>query len=490
MLTSNALDQPFYDRAHEIDALDRAWRRTAVRGQMMLLYGRRRVGKTFLLQRFFLSDRERAARTCYLLAQQTSALEQRRDAAERVLAAFPTPGVAVEDLAVSWRALLRYVSASAGTGPICLILDEFPYLVAQAPELPSLLQSWWDTEGVGARLLVVLCGSQLSAMAALGSPSAPLYGRFDAGRILLEPMRYDEVAAFYAGKSRFGPRDVLTMYGALGGTPRYHAMADTSLDMPGALVDLLFRHRSPLDEEIRFLLAGEQIRDPAPYNAVLTAIASGETSFGKIQARTGLERGSLAGALETLMELSWIRRERPFGESNDRRSIYVAADPFLTFWFRFVRPAAGERAFTAGERIWAERVRPHLADYMGRHVFEGICRQWLERHGRDRLGFAARRIGRYWSRDGQIEIDLVAESESAGMLFAECRWKENGQLDLNDLVRLKAKVAGLPNANWRRSPTFALFTTGAVAPPLRAVGDSAPDLHLVGLTDLLLDQLG
>src|SRR5208337_4292603 len=107
-------------------------------------------------------------------------------------------------------------------------LDEFPYLIAQTPELPSILQAWWDREGVHAPLMVVLCGSQLSAMAALGQESAPLFGRFNAGIFCLEPLPYHDVAAFYADRPLYGTTETLLMYGVLGGTPRYHALVDTT----------------------------------------------------------------------------------------------------------------------------------------------------------------------------------------------------------------------------------------------------------------------
>ena len=225
---------PFFNRTAELAALDRAWRQRGTGGQMTLLYGRRRLGKTYLLQRFFAgSDTEPPKPHCYYLAEQTTAAAHRSALAAQLLEALPDAGVAVEELAVSWNALLRHVSArcrerSAKEGRFGLILDEFPYLVEQSPELPSVLQSWWDREGLHARLYVILCGSQLSAMAALGQESAPLYGRFNAGIMLLEPLHYEEVAAFYADSPHYGLAETLLMYGVLGGTPRYHALVDTS----------------------------------------------------------------------------------------------------------------------------------------------------------------------------------------------------------------------------------------------------------------------
>src|SRR5271154_6107824 len=193
-----------------------------------------------------------------------------------------------EDIAVSWNALLRYASQQAkgrkkGAGRFALILDEFPYLVDQTPELPSILQAWWDREAVHSPLFIVLCGSQLSAMAALGQESAPLFGRFNAGIFHLNPLDYEDVAAFYADSPHYGIVEKLLMYGVFGGTPRYHALVDTSRPPAEEIVALLMQPRAILDSEVRFLLGSEQIRDPAPYNAILAAIAGGETKFNGIQ---------------------------------------------------------------------------------------------------------------------------------------------------------------------------------------------------------------
>jgi len=461
---------------------------------MMLLYGRRRIGKTYLLQRYFAAGVNGSGEGrphCYFLAEQTTAAEQRAALAREILDALPAEGVAEAEIAVSWNSLLRFASQHAsarpdGAGRFGLILDEFPYLVEQTPELPSIIQAWWDREGAHAPLFVVLCGSQLSAMAALGSESAPLFGRFNGGVFRLEALTYEDVAAFYSGSPRYGIPEVLTMYGVLGGTPRYHALADTSQPPESEIVTLLMQPRAILENEIRFLLSSEQIRDSAPYNAVLGAIAAGETQFGKILNRTGIERGSLSFYLKTLQGLGWVRRELPFGETSDRRALYRIADPFLSFWYRFVAPLSSSLQFSNPKDVFAERVAPLLGDYMGRYVFEEICTQWLRRHARERLSLAIKSLGRYWSRDGRVEIDIVAEMDDGRFLFCECKWRAGSAARLSDYATLRAKVAGLPDAKWREGASYALFAVGGFAPELeRLASDRNERLFLVAGRDLL-----
>ena len=483
--------EPFFNRVTELAALHRAWNRPGAGGQMAMLYGRRRLGKTYLLQRFFADAPPKAH--CYFLADQTTAVSQRRELAVQILEALPDAGVAVpEEIAVSWNTLFRYVSQACRqrTPPdgtrFGLILDEFPYLVEQSPELPSLLQAWWDREGLHSPLFVILCGSQLSAMAALGEASQPLYGRFNAGIIKLAPLRYDEVAHFYARQPHYRLPETLAMYGILGGTPRYHALINPALPMAQEVVDVLLRPQSPLENEVRFLIGSQQIREPAPYNAILGAIAGGTLQYGAILNATGVEPGSFARYLRVLTELGWIRRELPFGETGDRRALYRVADPFLAFWYRFVVPLASELQFSDPARVYDERIAPQLPGYMGWHVFEEICHQWLQAHAYTRLGLTLRGAGRYWSRDGQIEIDVISPLANDTYLYGECKWSGAHPVGLSVYMALTGKVARLPRAEMQRDPTFVLFSTSGFAPELHAIAaNPAHRLHLVGPADLL-----
>jgi AAA+ ATPase superfamily predicted ATPase len=322
-------------------------------------------------------------------------------------------------------------------------------------------------------------------MAALGNESAPLFGRFNAGVFKLDPLTYYDVASFYNGSPQYGDVEKLVMFGALGGTPRYHALVDTAKSPATEIITLLMQPRAILENEVRFLLGSEQIREPAAYNAVLGSIASGDTQFANIQQRIGVERGTLSFYLRTLQDLGWIRREMPYGEKTDRRALYRVADPFLSFWYRFVAPLASALQFSDPKKVYDENVAPHLAQYMGWAVFEEVCAQWLQRHAEDRLSMKIRDFGRYWSRDGQIEIDIVAEREDGTYLFGECKWRADTVIRLSDYSALQAKVAGSPEARWRNSPSHILFAVGGFAPELHSLaGDPNERLYLVSGGDL------
>ncbi len=436
------------------------------------------MGKTFLLQHFF-AERTEASPYCYYLADQSTAENQRLMLAERLLETFPTPGLAPYEIAATWNSLLRYFSGKVNGERAALILDEFPYLVAQSPELPSVLQAWWDLEAIHTSAFVVLCGSQLSVMAALADETAPLHGRFNAGRLRLEPMAYVDVGAFYESAPAYGPLTKLLMYGAFGGTPRYHSLADTELAWDEQIVDLLFRPGAPFEGEGRSLLASEQVRDLAPFNAILGAIARGATRHGEIQTASGLLGTAVSYPLNVLQELEWIRKERSFGETSDRRATYRIADPFLQFWYRFGAPFASAFRFEDPMAVFNARVRPRLDEYMGRYVFEEVGDQWLRANTREEFGASIDRIGRYWSRDGRTEIDVVAELADGRYLFAECKWSAQSQVGSGVYASLRAKVESLPEASWRRHPVFVLFSVGGFTDELRVLAESEGNVLLV-----------
>jgi len=486
--------EPFYDRQNELGALGRAWSRRGA--GLAMLYGRRRLGKTYLLQRFLadlLNTEPKVTGRCYYLADQSTADAQRFAFAERLLEAFPSAGFEPREIAVSWNSLLRFFStqarASENLGKAALIIDEFPYLVAQCPELPSVIQAWWDQDGAHASIFVILCGSQLSVMAALANETAPLHGRFNAGRIRLEPMRYSDVAEFYAGEPTYGVKERLLMYGAFGGTPRYHGLANPAIPWRDQIVDLLLRPGAPFEGEARALLASEQIREPAPYNAILGAIARGCTHHNEIQNQTGIASATLNHPLNVLQELEWVQKERSFGETSDRRSIYRIADPFLLFWYRFGAPLASALQFEDPMTVFRERVEPNLDNYMGWSVFEDVCAQWLRIHSRSTLDLPIRSLGRYWSRDGRTEIDVVADLEGGRKLFGECKWSAESKVDVGVYSRLRAKVETLPDNDWKRDAQYVLFSVGGFTEELVALRKASKNIHLIN-GEMLFGQSG
>lgn len=450
---------PFYNRAAELNALEAAWR--SPEAQLALLYGRRRIGKTYLLQHFLDQEKPHA----YFLAAQTSFAENMVGLADTLLVAIPGTGLTPADLP-TFRSILEFARQRCGERRFALVLDEFQYLLAQEPSLPSQIQAWWDTGGLRSQVFLVLCGSHLGVMEGLGGEQSPLFGRFTFRR-KLPPMAYYDTAQFYEA-SGYSARERLTAYGILGGTPRYHALFDPQMSLERNICQRILSPVGLLHHEPEFLISSSQVRDPAPYNAVLRAIAEGCTRPNEIAQRAGATSAQLSFYLRTLMELEWVTREEPFGETSARTALYRIADHFLHFWYRFVAGLRSELEFQDVAPVYAARVEPFINDYMGQHVFEDICRQYLRIRGLQCLGQAIVRAGRYWSRDGQLEVDIIAELADGRFLVGECKWS-SAPVGIGVYYGLREKVARLPRPAYRKEPVYAVFSAAGFDSDLEEV---------------------
>lgn len=447
---------PFYNRDIELRALEERW--NAPEAQLAVLYGRRRIGKTYLLQHFLEEQRPHV----YFLAAQTSLAENMRELAEALLACAPDSGLSPTDLP-TFRSILEFLWQTTRERRVALVLDEFQYLLALDPSLPSQIQAWWDTRGLRSRAFLVLCGSHLGMMEGLGGAQSPLFGRFTF-RNKLQPMTYDDTARFY-GKSSYAAREKLMAYGVLGGTPRYHALFDPQQSLSHNICERILSPVGLLHHEPEFLISSSQVRDPAPYNAALRAIAEGCTRANEIAQRVGITPSQLSFHLKTLMDLEWVVREEPFGERSGKTTLYRISDHFIHFWYRFVAGLRSELEFQDAASVYPTRVEPFLSDYMGRHVFEDICGQYLRRSGSQRLGQAIMRSGRYWTRDAQVEMDILAELADERFLLGECKWSSS-PMGMDVYYGLREKTARLPRPEYRQDPVYALFSAAGFRPDL------------------------
>lgn len=450
----------FHNRLIELDALQQHW--DSHEAELILLYGRRRLGKTYLLQKFLEDDKQHA----YFLAAQTSLRGNLSGMATALIQMAPDKGYRVEDLSTLGN-ILRFAASLAGTRRLALVLDEFQYLLEQEPSIPSQIQSWWDTEGIRSSLFLVLCGSHAGMMEGLGGPQAPLFGRFTF-RWRLPPMTYRDVSLFYE-ESSYSPREKLTAFGVLGGTPRYHALFDPRRSLSANIAGQIFSSTGLLRNEPDILLSSSRIRDAAPYNAILRAIADGCTKSNEIGRAVGASSSQLAFYLRTLIELEWVGREHPFGEDSDRRAIYRLNDPFIRFWYRFVDGLRSDLEFQNWRDVYRTGVQPFLNDYMGFLAFEDICHQFLRVEGSRLLGVGIRNSSRYWSRDTSLEVDVMGETADGGILLGECRWSSSpvgpaAYQALRDKAALLREKRG-------RIERYILFSAAGFSENLRATAE-------------------
>ena len=429
-----AMSLPFLNRQDEERRLRAAL--VAEPPVLVVIYGRRRCGKSTLLRRMA------GASDIYFLANQGDASLQRA-----ALAAQIARVVAGFEAAVypSWDVLLRSLSDRA-PHRLSLFLDEFPYMAQTSPELPSVLQGF--LEGSGAeRINIVLCGSSQRMMHGLVlDRAAPLYGRareilkvrpLEAGWIR-EALDLDGVKAVNA-------------YAVWGGIPRYWELAREHRSLDSAIETLILDRNGVLHEEpIRLLL--DDMRTAGQAQSLLALIAGGCHRLSEIAGRMEKPAGVLTRPLTNLIDLGYVRRECPFGENakTTKRTVYGLNDPFLQFHFRFVQfhQSMLELGLT---RVVASAVKTAFPAHVA-GVWEALARDSVPsiRLGNTQWGSAAR----WWGpgTDGKpLEMDVVAESmDRTSVLVGEVKWAGQCGNVGRTIAGLKERAQRLPFVRGRR----------------------------------------
>ena len=389
--------------------------------QMPVIYGRRRVGKTSLINRFI--DGKPAI---FFSARETSAKENLA-ALSRAIATFEQGRVdAVADEAAplfpSFEAAFMRAFQLARCCRLVFVIDEFPYLAESDSSVSSILQHIVDHREEECRLFLVLCGSSMSFMEhqVLGYKS-PLYGRRTA-QVKVEPFDICQASLLLAGASA---EEAVAWYGIAGGIPLYLEQFDLSISLERNLSRNVLRTDSFLFGEPDAFLQ-QELREPAKYNAVIQAIAQGEGALSNISDAAGLDRTAVPSYLKSLMELGVVKREVPVVDANKKKVRYALADNLFRFWYRFVprylTPLQAGREDVVAALVAAD----HLSTFLG-PVFEDVCRQWLVASmGQDDIPLILD-IGRWWGTDSgrkeQAEIDIVALCDGGIMLCGECKWQ-------------------------------------------------------------------
>lgn len=403
----------FIGRHSELAALERHYK--SPRAGLIPVYGRRRVGKTELLLHFAANKP-----TVYFTASDKLRTPQIIDfvrAAAEWLNAPHLAGAAPQ----TWDAALKLViGAAPANRKLVLVLDEFQWLCASSPELPSVLQRLWDLEWQrGNRLLLILCGSFIGFMEreVLGARS-PLHGRRTAA-IRLEPFGFRETAAFHP---RWSHEEQARAYFVCGGIPAYLRRFDSARSVAQNIAAEFFAVDAFFQREPDFLLR-EELAEVKQAASVLEATARGRHSQSEIARSIGLSTAALAPHLKNLVSLGYLERVFPLVPGRPPRTsvLYRVADPLLRFWFRFLEPHWSMlRRFTPA-RAFEQIVLPQWDAYCG-EGFERLCREALP------LLYEAERVtgkyevGEFWNRD--VQIDVVGLRGDGCVDLGECKWHD------------------------------------------------------------------
>lgn len=422
----------FVDRKEELNLLEKLFQKKDA--QLIILYGRRRIGKTELLRQS-VKDKKHL----FFSADLSSEQEQLRQFTEKIYHISGDSFLQTQPF-ISWESLLRYVFDHLAS-EVPIIIDEFPYLCVSNPALPSILQKVWDEKSKERHISLVLCGSYMSFMEKeVLSSRSPLFGRRTA-QIFLQPLPFKELKYFFP---QYSKEEQVYTYAVAGGTPAYlQKITDKNTLAENVKTEILNKNAF-LYNESRFLLM-EELREPSLYFAILKAIASGKTKLKEIVQDTGIKPSYKVNKyIAVLRELRIVRRELPITEEmphKSRKGIYILNDPFFRFWFKYVYPNVSYLEEGDVNYVWEEKIKPDLDNFAG-FIFEDICIQKIKELNREnKLPFKAERIGRWW--DSSDEIDVVAYNSKNEFMFFECKWRkrELGMNVLNDLKRKANKFS-------------------------------------------------
>ena len=393
------------------------------RAELFVLYGRRRVGKTELLQHLC-----QRSRSVYFLAAQVrdkDNLATFKAALQEGLGDSLIENVEFAD----WSAALGYAAERAGDERLIIVLDEFPYLCEANKGLPSLLQRFWDQRGKSSSLMIVLCGSQVSFMEReVLAERSPLFGR-RTGQRRLEPLRPSEALSFFPSWS---VPDAVLAYGILGGMPAYLQRFEESASISENLMKEVLRPEGYLFDEVQFLLRTE-LQNPTTYNSILAAVARGADRVGDIALTVGVDSPTANKYLHVLRELRVVSRDIPLTDPDplrSRRGTYRIADRFLAFPFRHVQPHLSLIEAGRGARVLEQFIQPDFG-FLAQEARADFLLEFLQRDAAEVLGTEVLETGPHAGRCvralGRLEdgrcvaaIDAaVARSEDPGVLAGE-----------------------------------------------------------------------
>lgn len=422
------LTSKFINRNPELEFLRTRYH--SGRAELIILYGRRRIGKTYLLQRF-LSE----VGGLYLLAEESETILD--DFSERLAEYFNDPFLRENPLK-SWGAFFTYLSQKSSKR-LVVVIDEVQYIAKAHKEFLSVLQKYWDLYLSKTKIMLILCGSLVSFMEGILSAKSPIYGR-RTGAWKVEEMDFFSVKNIISTDLETAIR----IYSVFGGVPQYWADYNPELDFWDNLRILLLSKGAKYYDEPKYLLK-QELRDVSRYFSILRAIALGYTRFGQIADKAKIETKSLGKYLNVLEEMGYIAEERSI--LGKGRAVYRIADNLFNFWFRFVYPRKSE--IELGFDV-VDDIKKEFDEYVG-FIFERITKQLLVKFNQERvLPFKFTKIGRWWHK-GE-EIDLVALNEyEKKVLFIEVKWKElkkkKAKKILENLKR-KSELVGLED--WSR----------------------------------------
>lgn len=457
----------FVDREQEMATLQSEYERDG--SALVVLYGRRRVGKTTLISEFIKNKK-----ALFFLASEESE-SQNRLAFQEKAADFLNSDLLKNVEVKSWDVLFRAIMDTHFDSKPVIVLDEFQYLGKSNPAFPSVFQRIWEEILKDRQVMVILCGSLISMMQSQTlAYDSPLYGRRTA-QIRLKQIPFAYYHQFFSDKSR---KELIEMYAVTGGVPKYIELFSQSKDIYSAIEKCVLNRSGYLYDEPYFLLQ-QEVSEVGSYFSIIKAIAAGNTKLSAIAGVLEVKATSLTKYLKTLIDLDILEREVPVTEDSPEKSkkgLYKIKDNYLRFWFAFVYPNMSFIESGHG-RIVMDKIRKNLVRNHIAFVYEDICRERMwEINAEGVWPFYFSKLGRYW--DSKEEIDIAAiDPDGKNLILGECKyWQE--PVGVSVLRELEAKAKTVSWEKEKRKTWFVLFSVNGFTEDLRAEAAARTDLRL------------
>jgi len=435
----------FFNRALELDWLERGW--SSGKAEFRILFGRRRVGKSALLDEF-----ARGKRHVLYQAVEGSTADQLRDLTGAILAAEDDEVLRAAPLA-NWDAALAHLARMAGSAPLLVILDEYQYAAEADPSLASRLQRWWSRTAANLPICLILCGSYIRFFVK-NVLTGPAYGR-NTGSLQLRPLDYRAAALFFPNWST---EDRIRAYAVTGGVPHYLLQFNPQRSLSWNITHNVLQRGAVLYQDAE-LLVREELREPRVYYSILRALSDGLSRVSEITTQVwGPGGGSdLSAYLSTLQELGLAEYQRPVIGPAVRRGIWTVSDPYLRFWFRFVLPYRSRLEHESNtDRFYADVVAPSLDYFVSKPTFAEICRAWVLAQTATLQLSAVERVGAWWGsvpsatpgqpkRQTEGELEVVAVAQNRVVFAGEAKWTRE-PVGLGILNHLRDVLRSVPGA--------------------------------------------
>lgn len=460
----------FVDREQEMETLQNEYEREG--SSLVVLYGRRRVGKTTLISEF-IKDKK----ALFFLASEESEV-QNRTAFKEKTAEFINNEILRNAEVKSWDVLFKAIIQTSFDSKPIIVIDEFQYLGKANPAFPSIFQRIWEEILKDHAVMVILCGSLISMMEsqtlAYGSP---LYGRRTA-QIRLKQIPFAYYNEFFPNKCR---KELIEMYAVTGGVPKYIELFSESNDIYSAIQRCVLNRSGYLYDEPHFLLQ-QEVSEIGSYFSIIKAIAAGNSKLSAISSVLEIKATSLTKYLKTLIDLDILEREVPVTEDNPEKSkkgLYKIKDNYLRFWFAFVYP---NMSFVESghSRVVMEKIKKSLVKNHIAFVYEDICKEQMwQLNAEEAWPFHFSKLGKYW--DARTEIDIAAiDNDGKNLILGECKyWQE--PVGANVLRNLESKTSAVKWNNDQRKVWYVLFSAAGFTEELQVEAAQRTDLLLIDM---------